>query len=136
MHTIKGLKYSQKFNQQKVAITCAASRVLTKSKGYKVEAAVIPDKPPLTKCTKTSLLAFALWFSPRTECNSWKKEKKKNDYEIDSNLRNISTKLWATHTLCKEHPSLHSCSIHKYRNWLQNKGDDELLSLNCLSKML
>jgi hypothetical protein len=58
--TIEGFKIVKKKINKKVAITWAASRVLTKSKGYKAAAAVIPDKPPLTKCTKTSLLAFAL----------------------------------------------------------------------------
>lgn len=69
---LKGLRrVSNDSQQKKILVTCAASRVLTRSKGYVAEAAVIPDKPPPTKCTRGFALEFPLTFFPVIECNSY-----------------------------------------------------------------
>lgn len=55
-------------------ITWAASRVLTRSSGYDIEAAVIPDKPPPTSRTKRSALTLCLCLSnPGIDCSNCNK---------------------------------------------------------------
>lgn len=61
MQTTEGMKsVPNNFQLQKLLITCAASRVLTRSKGYVAEAEVTPAKPPPIKCTKRFALELPL----------------------------------------------------------------------------
>ena len=43
-----------------MTVTCAAMRVLTRSRGYVADAAVIPAIPPPIKCTARSAVPFTL----------------------------------------------------------------------------
>lgn len=57
-------------SSQPYDLTWAARRVLTRSSGYVVDAAVIPAKPPPRKWTKRSALMWSLWRSrPGTMCS-------------------------------------------------------------------
>lgn len=63
--------------------TCAERRVLTRSKGYVTEAAVIPAKPPpARRIHKSALMFVPLLSTPMNICRNCRIEKQRKHYKI------------------------------------------------------